>query len=94
MKKTLFALATAATLAIGFSASAKADPSFGFGFSSGGMGAPGFSLAVTDGYAPGYDTVRYGDGYGYGYRHRWHHRPACGWVWGGFHHHRRVWVCR
>jgi len=48
MKKTLIALAAAATLAIGFSATAKADPSFGFGFAMDGGGRPHIGFAVAE----------------------------------------------
>ena len=85
MKKTLIALAAAATLAIGFSATANAHP-IGFGF-----GGPHFGVVFSEGYGPGY----YDAGY-YGYGDRWH-RPRCRteWVGGRWGHHpHRVLVCR
>ena len=84
MKKTLIALAAAATLAVGFSATANAD-SFGFGF--GGYGQPHFGFSVNDGYGGGYRHVGYGD-YGWG-------RPICRTEWvPGWNHPHRVLVCR
>jgi hypothetical protein len=59
-RKTLIALTAVATLALGFSASAKADPSVSFGIGFGGGGSPSFGLGFSDGY--------YGDGY-HGYHH-------------------------
>ncbi|MBG1233685.1 hypothetical protein [Aestuariivirga litoralis] len=56
MKKTLIALTAAATLAIGFSATAaKAD---GLYFGVGAGGQPNFGISINDGY-----------GYGYGHHH-------------------------
>ncbi len=62
MKKTLISLAAAATLAIGFAASAKADPTINFGIQFG---------AATPDFAPTYFDPGYGDsGYGdHGYHH-------------------------
>jgi hypothetical protein len=84
MKKTLIALAAAATLAVGFSATAKADPfGFGFGYGGYGYGHPHFGFAVSEGYG-------YGDGYGYGWG-----RPRCHTEWvQGWNHPHRILVCR
>ncbi len=105
MKKTLIALAAAATFAVGFSATAKAD-SFGFGF--GGYGQPHFGISVNDGYGYGGD-YGYRHGGDYGYRHAgygddegdgrgygWHRHPRCHteWVGGRWDYPHRVLVCR
>ncbi|MEO9167995.1 MAG: hypothetical protein ABI230_06310 [Aestuariivirga sp.] len=83
MKKTLIALAAAATLAVGFSATANAHPI--------GFGGPHFGVVFSEGYGPGY----YDAGY-HGYGDRWH-RPRCRteWVGGRWGHHpHRILVCR
>jgi hypothetical protein len=88
MKKTLISLIAAAALAAGFSASAKADPYFGFGV---GFGDPHvnvhFGYGGWGGYGPGY----WGSGFD----------PGCfEWVtdWHWHHGHmvygpHKVWVC-
>ena len=99
MKKTLISLAAAAVLAVGFSATAKAGPSFGFGFGLDSSGLSHFGVSVSDGYGyPAYGPGYYGAGYGgagYG-------DSDCGftWVndWHRVHHHmvfgpHKVWSC-
>ncbi len=94
MKKTLIALSTAAVLAVGFSATAKAD---GFYFGVGAGGAPHFGVAIG---GPGYG---YG-GYGYHHYNAGYYGDACGphfvkkWVWNQWHTAKfpviqKVWSC-
>lgn len=93
MKKTLIALTAAAALAVGFSATAKAD---GFYFGVGGNGQPHFGMSVGNGYG-------YGGGYGGYYNTGWNN-DYCGphwekkWVWNAWHTAKypvmkKVWSC-
>lgn len=106
MKKTLIALTTAATLAIGLSATGKADTiGFGFGFDSTGHST--FAVHVSDGPHFGhgfYDPPVYDAGYGAGYDDSEEDAPACHteWVpqvrWNAWHTYRvktvkKIWIC-